>query len=165
MKKRIAFLFLILGLNSSAFALSTTDFGLTPFLVYGEHFSLGVETNRWWMLLDPGWSPENNGNTLMSRMLFAGYGFRLYYDYSEDHEDGKEHHGVYFSPMASVDYTAFGLSVGPDIGLFGKKFDYGVSVRVWFLLVGAEVAYTVEKSTRLGFYLYFPVHFPASYYF
>lgn len=156
MKKLVAILFLILGLNSSAFALSATDFGLTPFLVYGDHFSLGVETNRWWMLLDPGWSPENNGNTLPSRMLFAGYGFRLYYDY---------YHGVYFSPMASVDYTAFGLSVGPDIGLFGKKFDYGVSARVWFLLVGAEVAYTVEKSTRLGFYFYFPVHFPAGYYF
>ena len=82
MKKLVAILFLILGLNSSAFALSATDFGLTPFLVYGDHFSLGVETNRWWMLLDPGWSPENNGNTLPSRMLFAGYGFRLYYDYS-----------------------------------------------------------------------------------
>ena len=164
MKKLIAFLFLILGLNSSPFALSTTDFGLTPFLVYGNHFSLGVETNRWWMLLDPGWSPENNGNTLPSRMLFAGYGFRLYYDYSEDHEDGKEHNGVYFSPMASIDYIVFGLSVGPDIGMLGKNFDYGVSARAWLSIVGAEFAYTARKSFRIGFYFYFPVHFPAAYY-
>ena len=38
MKKLTAILFLVLGLNGSAFALSATDFGLTPFLVYGDHF-------------------------------------------------------------------------------------------------------------------------------
>ena len=165
MKRFIAILCLILGLNGAAFALSTTDFGVTPFGVYGDYFSLGVETNRWWMLLDPGWTPENNGNTLLSRMLFAGYGFRLYYTYSKDGEDQKKHHGVYFSPMGSIDYTAFGFSVGPDIGMLGTKFDYGVSVRIWFLVVGAELTYTVRKSTQLGFYFYWPVHFPASYYF
>ena len=164
LKKLVPILMLVLCLNGGAFAISTTDFGITPFFVYGDYFSLGVETNRWWMLLDPGWSPENNGNTLMSRMLFAGYGFRLYYNYSEDIED-KKHHGVYFSPMASVDYTALGLSVGPDIGLLGKKIDYGVSARAWFLIFGAEASYTVEKSTCFGFYFYWPVDFPASCYF
>ena len=86
-------------------------------------------------MLDPGWTPENNGNTLPSRMLFAEYGFRLYYDYSENHEDRKEHHGVYFSPMGSLS------------------------------IFGAEFTYTVWKSFRFGFYFYFPVHFPAAYYF
>ena len=162
LKKLVTILMLVLCLNGGAFAMSTTDFGITPFLVYGEYFSLGIETNRWWKLLDSNLSPED---TPVGRMLFAGYGFRLYYDYSEDVENQKKHHGVYFSPMASVDYLLFGLSVGPDAGLFGKKFDYGVSARVWFLLFGAEASYTVEKSTRFGFYFYWPVHFPASYYF
>ena len=154
---------LALCLNGGAFAMSASDFGLTPFAVLGPHYSFGLETNRWWVLADPGWSPENNGNTLMSRMIFAGYGFRLYYDYSED-EDQKTHHGVYFSPMVSFNFIVFGFSFSADVGMYGSELDYGGSGRFWVTFVGADFSYTAKKRLTVGVYLYIPIYFPAAYY-
>lgn len=134
------------------------DFGISPFVIYGDHLALGVEFNRWYMGVDPGWSEENSGNTPINRTFYLGYGARLYYDYDDNH-------GIYMSPMLSVSYVGLGLSVSPDLGFNSDHFDYGFSIRAWFLLFGAEFSWTKEKDQRLGFYFYFPVSCPMCYFF
>lgn len=134
------------------------DFGVSPFVVYGDHLALGVEFNRWYMGVDPGWSEENSGNTPISRTFYLGYGARLYYDYDEDH-------GAYASPMVSVSYVGLGLSASPDVGLNAGHLDYGYSIRAWFLLFGAELSWTKDKDQRFGFYFYYPISCPMCYYY
>ncbi|MCF0224201.1 MAG: hypothetical protein HUK20_08020 [Fibrobacter sp.] len=154
MSKKIWIAILLFCINSAFAESRAPDFGLSPFIVNGYGVNLGVEFNRWYMGVDPGLSPENNGKTPLSRTFFSGYGARFYSTYY------RHAFGVWTSPMLSISYVGLGLSASPDLGYDDGHLDYGYSIRAWFLLFGAEFRWTKETDQRLGFYFYYPLHCP-----
>lgn len=159
-KNRIGkILLLVLGLMGNSFAVKpvlSPHKSFTPFYMYGKNSAMGtrhtagLEYNYWL-------TPYESGYNLGA----CGFGTRVYYHYYQ-HENFDAKHAVYLSAMANAVYsfTGFiwlGISISPDIGVGGDGFDFGLSSRVWFNLVGGEWGWTKKTGYKIGLYIFLPI--------
>lgn len=99
----------------------------------------GVEVNRWFNF-EKTWFGYGGGARLRVNQDFDKYYASVY-------------------PMASA-ILFLGIAAGPEIGVYGRKFDYGGSFRFWFTFVGGDIIKTKRTSTKFHLYIFLPLIIP-----